>query len=132
VIGGDTPIACRTRAMNCQCEPPIAKPVSGLSAARLAATSSALTSTRTMRRSSILRAIPLSTVGKRGQKGRTLFYRGPDMSRSWNIDGKRVCDLIGPGEQTVLPPTVHPDAGQPMCGLPTRHWKTSGPTSYPG
>ena len=48
---------------------------------------------------------------KCGQKGETRFFHGPDIttSQSWNIDGKRVCDLIGPGRQTVLPPTIHPD-----------------------
>lgn len=79
-------------------------------------------------RTAILAAIPPTTVSKRGAKGDTRFFRGPgiDKSKSWNlatpdgeltVDGKRktyrVCDLIGPGRQTVLPPTIHPDTGQP-------------------
>jgi hypothetical protein len=57
---------------------------------------------------------------KVGSKGGTLFYRRPaiDRSPSWNLtlaDGKRVrvCDLLGTGRQTLLPPTIHPDTGQP-------------------
>ena len=52
---------------------------------------------------------------KTGARGETLFYYGPGItqSQSWNIAGKRVVDLIGPGRQTVLPPTIHPDTGAP-------------------
>ena len=53
------------------------------------------------------------------RKARRRFFHGPDIttSQSWNIDGKRVCDLIGPGRQTVLPPTIHPDdRGSPIAG----------------
>ncbi|MDI1347249.1 MAG: bifunctional DNA primase/polymerase [Pseudolabrys sp.] len=79
-------------------------------------------------RNAILSALPPTTVSKRGAKGDTRFFRGPsiDKSKSWNLptndgelttDGKRktyrACDLIGPGRQTVLPPTIHPDTGQP-------------------
>jgi hypothetical protein len=60
-------------------------------------------------------AIPPSTVRKRGAKGETLFYRGPNVadSKSFNLNGSRVCDIIGPGRQTVLPPSIHPDTNQP-------------------
>lgn len=79
-------------------------------------------------RNAILSALPPTTVSKRGAKGDTRFFRGPniDKSKSWNLptpdgeltnDGKRkayrACDLIGPGRQTVLPPTIHPDTGAP-------------------
>ena len=59
----------------------------------------------------IVKVLPATPVSKIGQKGETRFFYGPDIttSQSWNIDGKRVCDLIGPGRQTVLPPTIHPD-----------------------
>src|SRR5262249_31198886 len=48
-------------------------------------------------------------------RGEPLFYYGPGItqSQSWNIADKRVVDLIGPGRQTVLPPTIHPDTGAP-------------------
>jgi hypothetical protein len=63
----------------------------------------------------IIGVVPPTPIKKRGAKGETLFYYGPtiDKSQSWNIDGHRAVDLIGPGRQTVLPPTIHPDTGQP-------------------
>lgn len=68
----------------------------------------------------ILGALPETQVGKAGQKGETLFYRAsPNFpTRRFNVrapDGtlRRVLDLLGPGTQTVLPPTIHPDTGQP-------------------
>jgi hypothetical protein len=66
-------------------------------------------------RGSILAALPPTTVSKRGQKGDTRFFRGPniDKSKSWNINKSRVCDLIGPGRQTVVPGSIHPDTQQP-------------------
>ena len=59
--------------------------------------------------------LPPTHVRKTGARGETLFYHGPDIaqSQSWNIAGKRIVDLIGPGRQTVLPPTIHPDTGAP-------------------
>jgi hypothetical protein len=59
--------------------------------------------------------LPPSPVKKAGAKGETLFYHGPQIekSKSWDINGKRVLDLIGPGRQTVLPPSIHPDTKAP-------------------
>ncbi|HEV2594229.1 MAG TPA: bifunctional DNA primase/polymerase, partial [Sphingomicrobium sp.] len=83
-------------------------------------------------KSAILSALPPSTIVKRGQKGATYFYRAPmiDKSPSWNLpyadrrlapDGKlakyRACDLIGPGRQTLLPPTIHPDTKAPYVWI---------------
>ena len=71
-------------------------------------------------RDAILSVLPPSLTGKAGQKGETLFYRASSNfpSRSFNLPGpdgrpERVLDLLGTGKQTVLPPTVHPDTGQP-------------------
>src|SRR5262249_30912742 len=66
-------------------------------------------------KTAIIKALPPTPVRKIGAKGQTAFYYGPDIaaSRSWNINGKRVCDLIADGRQTVLPPTIHPDTGAP-------------------
>lgn len=71
-------------------------------------------------RDAILGVLPPSMTGKAGQKGETLFYRGsPNFpSRAFNLPGPdgrptRVLDLLGSGKQSVLPPTVHPDTGQP-------------------
>lgn len=68
----------------------------------------------------ILGALPTTQVGKAGQKGETLFFRASSNfpTRRFNVRGpngtvRRVLDLLGPGTQTVLPPTIHPDTGQP-------------------
>jgi hypothetical protein len=60
-------------------------------------------------------ALPHAYCVKRGKKGCTIFFRGPTItkSKSWNINERRVCDLIGIGRFTVLPPTKHPDTGTP-------------------
>src|SRR5215831_6933016 len=62
-------------------------------------------------KTAIVKALPATPVKKIGAKGETGFYYGPDIaaSRSWNINGKRVCDLIADGRQTVLPPSIHPN-----------------------
>ncbi|MGE0602214.1 MAG: bifunctional DNA primase/polymerase [Xanthobacteraceae bacterium] len=71
--------------------------------------------------------LPATPVAKRGQKGETRFYLAPEIaaSKSYNLhdpkfitasnpNGRyRVCDIIGPGRQTVLPPTIHPDTHEP-------------------
>jgi hypothetical protein len=62
----------------------------------------------------LLPLLPPTTVKKSGAKGETRFYHGPNIAtRKWSIDGKCVVEIIGPGRQTVLPPTVHPDTGEP-------------------
>ena len=55
--------------------------------------------------------LPYTPAIKRGAKGETLFFRGKAAPRSYNIGGRRVCDLLGYGRQSVLPPSVHPDTG---------------------
>lgn len=59
--------------------------------------------------------LPKSSVRKIGRRGETLFYYAPKIANSkrWLINGKVVLELIGPGRQTVLPPTIHPDTQQP-------------------
>src|SRR6516225_11650882 len=66
-------------------------------------------------RAALTSILPPTPVRKIGARGETLFYYGPGItqSQSWNIAGKRAVDLIGPGRQTVLPPTIHPDTGAP-------------------
>lgn len=71
-------------------------------------------------RAALMTVLPESMVGKAGQKGETLFYRSsPNFpSLSFNLPGpdgrpQRVLDLLGPGRQSVMPPSVHPDTGQP-------------------
>jgi hypothetical protein len=79
------------------------------------------------------KVLPPSPVRKRGQKGETAFYYGPEVkeSKSWNIDGKRVVDLIGPGRQTVLPPTIHPDTKQPYRWLTSETLEDVAPDDLP-
>jgi hypothetical protein len=63
----------------------------------------------------IVGVLPETFTGKRGTKGETLFYYGPAIavSKRWRIDGKTIVELLGPGRQTVLPPTLHEDTGLP-------------------
>jgi Bifunctional DNA primase/polymerase, N-terminal/Protein of unknown function (DUF3987) len=69
----------------------------------------------------LLTVLPPTPVSKAGAKGETRFYHGPGLpSRSWSLNGKRMVEIIGPGRQTVLPPTIHPDTGEPYRWLGSR------------
>jgi hypothetical protein len=59
--------------------------------------------------------LPATPVRKIGRRGETLFYFAPQIgkSRKWIIEQRVVCELIGPHRQTVIPPSIHPDTGQP-------------------
>jgi hypothetical protein len=59
--------------------------------------------------------LPATSVRKIGKRGETLFFYAPHLTQSsrWVIGDQTVCELIGPGRQTVIPPTVHPDTGRP-------------------
>lgn len=78
----------------------------------------------------IISACPYSPVSKRGRKGETRFFRYDSRVPSCKIAG--VIDVLGLGKQTVLPPTTHPETGEPyfwqtpdtlenfdICDLPT-------------
>jgi hypothetical protein len=79
----------------------------------------------------ILGVLPESPVGKKGAKGKTLFYRGnvqitdPETgevtghipSRGFNIaGGERAMDLLAFGKQTIMPPSIHPN-GKPYVWI---------------
>lgn len=66
----------------------------------------------------VLSVLPDSEVKKRGKKGFSAFYRGSPaiVSAPFSVGKNRVVDLLAHGRQTVLPPTLHPDTGQPY------HW----------
>src|SRR5205085_2865442 len=69
----------------------------------------------------IKRVLPGSPVSKRGRKGETQFYLANPcvVNRPYNDGSKRrLLDLLAHGRQTVMPPTMHPDTGQPY------HWIT--------
>ena len=81
----------------------------------------------------ILGVLSPTPIKKRGAKGETLFYYAPHIqaSTSWSIDGHRVVDLIGPGRQTVLPPTMHPDTGQPYVWTGSETLEDVAPDQLP-
>lgn len=71
--------------------------------------------------SALLAILPPSNVQKKGRKGVSLFYRGnTDKIRSRNFrtpEKVGLVDLLSEGKQTVLPPSIHPDTGEPYYWL---------------
>ena len=64
----------------------------------------------------LLAILPPVFVAKRGRKGLTAFYRAgePLPSKNYRTTDKRcLLDLLSEGKQTVLPPSIHPDTGEP-------------------
>jgi hypothetical protein len=65
----------------------------------------------------LLAILPPSPVQKKGRKGISLFYRGDtEKIRSKNFrtpERVGLVDLLAEGKQTVLPPSIHPDTGEP-------------------
>jgi Family of unknown function (DUF5906)/Bifunctional DNA primase/polymerase, N-terminal len=66
----------------------------------------------------LMSVFPTCTVIKRGQKGCTRFYRGtalPLEKFQWKKDSKSkaVFELLGSGQQTVVPGSIHPDTKAP-------------------
>jgi hypothetical protein len=65
----------------------------------------------------LLAILPPSPVQKKGRKGISLFYRGnTETIRSKNFrtpERVGLVDLLAEGKQTVLPPSIHPDTGEP-------------------
>ena len=65
----------------------------------------------------IAEVIGKSPVIKRGRRGRTPFYQwegGEAPNRDFkDRKGGMIIQLLGMGRQTVIPPTVHPETGQP-------------------
>ena len=84
-------------------------------------------------RAALNAVLPERTVRKIGRRGETLFYYAPHVlaSRKWIINGKTICELIGPGRQTVLPPTVHPDTKAPYRWTGSRSLNSLKPSELP-
>lgn len=65
----------------------------------------------------LLAILPPCIVQKKGRKGISLFYRGnTEVIRSKNYRTPErigLIDLLAEGKQTVLPPSIHPDTGEP-------------------
>lgn len=73
----------------------------------------------------LLAILPPSPVQKRGHKGISAFYRGDtEIIRSKNFrtpERVGLVDLLAEGKQTVLPPSVHPDTGEPYVWMTDDH-----------
>lgn len=68
----------------------------------------------------ILSALPASPVRKKGRTGQTAFYLAPpsiDNAAYNDTNKKRVLDVLCSGRQTILPPTLHANTGQPYVWL---------------
>jgi hypothetical protein len=70
----------------------------------------------------VRKVLPESAVAKRGKKGRTDFYCDPSaevVNRKFRGREGRVpiVEILAVGSQTVLPPTIHPDIGEPYVWL---------------
>jgi hypothetical protein len=65
-------------------------------------------------RDALLAALPPTDFRCRGRRGEKLFYTCHDaVTKQFRIRGRLVIELLGVGRQVVLPPSVHPDTGQP-------------------
>jgi hypothetical protein len=64
--------------------------------------------------------LPDALVAKRGRRGATSFYRDPSglikPRKFKGLDGGMLLELLVTG-QTVIPPTVHPESGEPYTWL---------------
>lgn len=59
-----------------------------------------------------------SPVKKRGAKGYTSFYRyNGETNRKWRKENKPIVELLSTGNQTVIPPSIHPDTNEPYIWL---------------
>lgn len=69
----------------------------------------------------LLRSAPASPMVKRGKKGETRFYLAPKTMKTRSYDGPdgRMLDLLTGFDtrQTVVPPSIHPETGQPYVWL---------------
>jgi len=72
---------------------------------------------------SVKSAIGVSAPAKFGQKGATFFVGSKTQLKSFklktlgNSKGKPVLEFLASGAQTVMPPSVHPDTGEPYRWL---------------
>jgi len=63
----------------------------------------------------IERVLPPSPWCRVGRKGKVLIYKWRDHAteRIRDENEKSVCEVLGRGTQIVIPPSIHPDTGQP-------------------
>lgn len=69
----------------------------------------------------VLAGLPYAMVAKKGRKGLTAFFRGDTSkipSRNYNAaDRGGLVDLLSHKRQSVIPPTLHKDTGEPYVWL---------------
>lgn len=64
----------------------------------------------------VARALPKSNIAKVGKAGFSVAYRATSpiaIKRFKPTSGKPIVEVLSTGSQTVIPPTVHPDTGEP-------------------
>lgn len=62
--------------------------------------------------------VPGSPARKKGNKGYTSFYRfNGERAKKWYKDDKAVVEILSTGNQTVVPPSIHPDTKQAYTWL---------------
>lgn len=62
----------------------------------------------------LTRSLPPSPVRKRGRRGFSAFYLVPAGTLGYRTP---ICELLTDTRQTVVPPSIHPDTGQPYQWL---------------
>ena len=74
-------------------------------------------------------------VSKRGQRGETRFFRDPaGLIANRNLvgaDGAMIIEILAAGRQTVVPPSVHPDTGEPYVWTTARNLLDTAPVELP-
>lgn len=66
----------------------------------------------------IMDLLPSMPVRKVGARGFTAFFKyNGELPKKWYKDGKSVIELLSTGNQTVLPPSIHPDTKEPYKWL---------------
>jgi hypothetical protein len=73
----------------------------------------------------VMGVLPPTPCAKRGRKGCTLFYRNTAGLRSEDFrapDRRALVQVLSHGKQSAIPPTVHPETGQPYTWLGTPLW----------
>jgi hypothetical protein len=59
-----------------------------------------------------------SPVKKKGNKGYTSFYQyNGEVPKKWGKDGQMIVELLSTGNQTIVPPSIHPDTKEPYVWL---------------
>lgn len=88
----------------------------------------------------ILAILPPTPCSKIGAKGITLFYKfSGEINEKIKRGAMPIIELLSTGNQTVLPPSIHPDTNRPyfwksadllsvdLTDLPSLDWPTVGP-----